>query len=237
MANACMFRDLQIGKTILASVMVESLIEHRRQAHLAAQNQNDLESIVFFYCRHGNPERDNFLVVMRSLISQLIQQHPEMAPLVYEKMSHTGGITLVSRKDAEDFLSFVLTGSTSNSTSIVVDGLDECDIKEMTTIVTTLTNLATSFNTTSPGSCRLFFTSRDENGIRRLLSNSAKLRMKPKDNKQDIKTYTHIWSVKIQQKFTLSEIQRQDLEQSLIARANGMSYLYISYNKDILSYI
>ena len=221
---------LQTGKTILASVVVEGLLERRRQASLATRSLVDPESIVFFYCRHANPERDNFLAVMRSLISQLIQQHPEIAPLVYEKMSCTGGITLVSHKNAEDFLDFVVTG-TSSSTYIIVDGLDECDTPEMTTIVTILTKLAKSFNTTSPGSCRLFFTSRDENTIRRLFSNAAKLRIRPKDNQQDIKAYTHIWSLKIQEKFALSDIQRQNLERSLITRTNGMPYLYNSSRK------
>lgn len=206
--------------------MIENIIERRRQTalQLTSHNPNNLESIAFFYCRHGNHEKDNFLVVMRSLISQLIQQDPEIAPLVYDKMSRTGGTTLVSRRDAQQFLEFVLTGSSATGlkTYIVVDGLDECETNEMAAIVTTLTTLAHCFNAKSRGSFRLFFTSRNETAIRKLLKQATKLAIKPTDNQQDIKTYTHHWSLKIQEKFGLFDNQRQELEKSVISRANGM---------------
>ena len=200
--------------------MVETLLQTRE----TSSNSNYPESVAFFYCMNGNPERDNSLVVIRSLISQLIRQNPKIVPLVFEKMCHVGGITLVSRKDAEELLNLVLAESSSNSTYIIIDGLDECDIKEMTTIVTTLTTTAESVNATSPGFCRLFFTSRDENAIRRLLSSVETLQIRPKDNQRDIKAYTHTWSIKIQEKFALSESKRQELEESVISRANGMSH-------------
>ena len=176
----------------------------------------------YFYCKHGNPKKDNLLAITGALIAQLARQNPDISPLLYETIIRIGDTHLTSRNDAEKLLRAVLTGSSASHTYIIVDGLDECASPEdITKVITTLTRIAEDLNATSPGAYRLFFTSTDENVVRQQLRKAVKLKIRPQDNKQDIKHYTTVWCSKIQNKFQLSNEERQEIESNVMSKAQG----------------
>lgn len=205
--------------------MIIEEVEKLRTCPSSATGREQL-SLAFFYCKHGNQNKDNFLAVMRGLISQLIQQSLEILPLLYHDITMCGGIALTSEQDAEKFMTQTLGGSSASTTYIIIDGLDECAAGEIISTVTTLTTIAESLNVVTPATCRLFFTSRNERAISRVLSKAAGLQIRPKDNEGDIKQYTVVWSTRIQAKFALTEIMRQGLESNILSRADGMDTIY-----------
>ncbi|KAF8441250.1 hypothetical protein BGX38DRAFT_1134072 [Terfezia claveryi] len=212
------------GKTILASVIVEEAraMKKNLSTSISTPNScNNLISVAFFYCRHGNPNKNSFINVMKGLIVQICKQNPEILPVLYNEISRSGEIGLSTRKDASHFLEIAIMGSLSLAAIIyiVVDGLDECEEEEMIKIVETLTSIAQS---TSGGACRLFFTSRDESAIQRVLSTAVKYKLRPQDNAQDLEVYAKAFSIKIKEKFNLSEKEKDHLTTSVTSNANGM---------------
>lgn len=215
-----MGKKICIGKSILASIIVEE-VGKLKACHTSAAGRAQI-SLAFFYCKHGDRNKSSFLAVMRGLISQLLQQNPEILALIEHDMTLSGERTLTS--DAEKFLGYTIGGSLATTTYIIIDGLDECDTEEMVSIVTTLNTVAEPLNTANPAACRLFFTSRNEAAISRALSTwkAVRLQIRPKDNEKDIKEYTELWSAKIQARFELTNVERRELESRLLSRADGM---------------
>lgn len=179
----------------------------------------------YFYCKHGNPKKNSFLAIAGTLIAQLVQQNPDLSSLVYEIIIKSGDTHLTSRNVAEELLTTVLTGSSASHAFVIIDGLDECETPEdITNIIGTLIKITEPLNAVSPGAYRLFFTSTDENSIRRQLSRlskTVKLKIRPQNNEQDIKHYITAWSLKIQNKFRLSDEERQNLESNVMSKTNG----------------
>ena len=64
----------------------------------------------YFYCKHGNPKKDNFLAIMGALIAQLAWQNPDISLLLYETIIKSGEAYLVSRDIATELLKIVLSG-------------------------------------------------------------------------------------------------------------------------------
>jgi len=186
--------------------------------------------LAFFYCKYGNQNKDNFLGVMRCLIYQLIQQSPEILPLLYDDITQSGGIALTSEHDAEKLMKNALVGSSGTTIYIIIDGLDECGTAEIIRIVTTLTTVAESLNVATPATCRLLFTSRSEKVISRVLSKAARLQIRPKDNEADMKEFTEVWSTRIQVKFALTDFKRRELESNILSRADGMHIIFFLGN-------
>ncbi|KAF8417488.1 hypothetical protein EV426DRAFT_540278, partial [Tirmania nivea] len=193
-------------------------------APISTRAPNNLISVAFFYCRHGNPNKSSFINVMRGLIAQITKQNPEVLPILYEEISRSGENGLSTRKKASHYLEITIMGSLSVATImyIVVDGLDECEEEEMTKIVETLTSIAHSLNSKSEGAFRLFFTSRDESAIKRVLSMALKYKLRPQDNAQDLEIYANVLSSKIKEKFNLSEGEKDHLATSVTSNAKGM---------------
>lgn len=205
------------------------IVEEVEKLRTCATGREQL-SLAFFYCKHGNQNKDNFLAVMRGLISQLIQQSPEILPLLYHHITMCGEVALTSEQDAGKLMKQTLDGSSASTTYIIIDGLDECGTQEIISIVTTLTTIAESLNVVTPATCRLFFTSRNERVISRALAKATGLQIRPKDNEGDIKEYTAVWSTRIQAKFALTEIKRQELESNILSRAGGMDTIYWTFH-------
>jgi len=141
----------------------------------------------------------------------------------------SGEIALTSQQDAERFLKKALDSTSAITTYIIIDGLDECVTGEMITIVTAMTAIAESLNMTTPATCRLFFTSRNERAISRALSKATGLQIRPQDNAGDMKKYTEVWSTRIQAKFALTDLKRQELQSSILSGADGICGAFLSF--------
>lgn len=136
-----MFRGLTsttptLGKSVLASMMVTEL--KSLQESLSSHTQPTKVSVVFFYCKQGG-DKDNLLGIVKALLSQLIQQSPELYPSLYQMISETGEPGLTIGSDAKRLLSKTLAATSAMVTYIVIDGLDECEPDQIKSVIDTLT--------------------------------------------------------------------------------------------------
>lgn len=53
-------------------------------------------SVVFFYCKHEDPQRNNFTAIARGMLVQLLRQNFGLQPYFYEKALMSGEIVLES---------------------------------------------------------------------------------------------------------------------------------------------
>lgn len=225
-ANKLCFNET--GKTVLASMIIEEVKKRQTLADPGPFHSTTTALSVqyaYFYCKYEDAEKNNFLAIMRALIAQLALQNrdSELSLLLYEMIIQSEDARLSSRSEAIKLLNCVLEGSSATHTYFIVDGLDECATSEtIINIIDTLNKIIEPLNRGSPGAFRLFYTSRDENIIRKQFSKAIKLKIKPADNEQDIKHYATHWSSKIQNKFELSNDERQDLESNIMSKANGI---------------
>lgn len=101
------------GKTVLASLVVEE-----------ARKLESSPTVLFFYFKQEDSDRNNFLPMARTLLAQTLEQNPHTLDYFYSKCCSSGGAILTSRTLIEELLRFAL--GNCESAYIVLDGLDEC---------------------------------------------------------------------------------------------------------------
>ena len=184
--------DNRIGKTILASLVIEE-----------AQKLKPTPTVLFFYCKHKNSERDNFNAVARSLLAQLLKQDRDMLPYFYERCCESGEAVLDSRALIEELLK--LAFDNCKSAYIILDGLDECARDERKEITQWFRKLVEDLPTSEPERLRCLFVSQDDGVARKDFSGLANIKIKSEDNKHDINLYSRIEADKLKLTFNLAE--------------------------------
>jgi hypothetical protein len=99
------------GKTVLASLLVEH-----------CQSISHMKTI-YFYFRHGDRRRDNFISMSRSFLGQLSSLDSSVVDILYE-MAVKNDSCFKTRNATEDLLQLCLDAV--GTLCIVLDGLDEC---------------------------------------------------------------------------------------------------------------
>lgn len=173
-------------------------------------------SVIFFYCKHLDKQRDTFTALARSMLVQLLKQNEDLLSYLYGKCVSSGHISLVSAQLSRELLDIAL--KSVPKIYIIIDGLDECQPSERKAILSFFTSIIES---TQPGTLRGMFVSQDENDIRQLLQRASIVRLTEDDNKQDIRTFASGWANRIQQKFELSEENGQYITNTVCDGAEG----------------
>jgi hypothetical protein len=104
---------MALGKTVLASFVVEE----------ARKLESD-PTVLFFYFKKEDMDRNNFISMARTLLSQILEQNHLILDYLYSKCLSSRGAVLSSRLLVEELVSFALRNC--QSAYIVLDGLDEC---------------------------------------------------------------------------------------------------------------
>ena len=174
-------------------------------------------SVVFFYCKHLDNERNMFPALARSILIQLLKQNGDLLSYLYDKSMSSGQVSLASGQLCRELLDVTL--NSASKTYIIIDGIDECDANERKAILSCFTTIIEK--QPQPGNLRCLIVSQDENDIKKLLQMASVVRLKNDGNKADIENFTRKWTFKIQQKFELSE-EYSDLIMNIVAnRADG----------------
>jgi hypothetical protein len=187
-------------------------------------------SLAFFYCRHQDDQRNTFLAVTRTILTQLLNQNQELLPYLYDQCLSSGQPSLVSPKLCENLLKTVLT--TISKTYLIIDGIDECIPSERKAILSYFTAIIDA--DVIPGRLRGLFVSQDENDIKKLLRAASTVRLQLSDNKSDIKGYATQWSLKIREKFKLSPDEQNHIALEVCRRAQGESNLLTHFTGKIV---
>ncbi|KAF4413455.1 Vegetative incompatibility protein HET-E-1 [Colletotrichum fructicola] len=82
------------GKTVLSSIVIENCKALAHQPH-----------VLYFYCKGGDPDRDNLSAIGRSLLLQLLKEDSDVMQWIYQEYKdsteefHIGNDTEVMRRD------------------------------------------------------------------------------------------------------------------------------------------
>jgi hypothetical protein len=152
---------------------------------------------------------------MRSLTLQLLRQNVELAAFVFENYANKGFPPSVSH--LRTLLNTLLRGITT--TRICIDGLDEYPPNEQRSILQELLSLARL----PGGHCRVLFSSRDVDNIRKALQNKPTISFRDEEAAldEDIKAYVHDALAEIRENFKAHTRLLDDIQSRIIAKANG----------------
>lgn len=203
------------GKTVLASVVIEESQRLRKEHPIF---------VVFFYCKHRDPKRDNFTAVIRGMLVQILQQDDSLLPYLYEKASLSGEPVLESLTLAKELLETAL--KSLEKVYVIIDGIDECEKNERERIIMWFRSTIDSLPANESESLRCLFLSQDDGVIGKLLSKTPVIRISLEDTSDDIRRYTTVWSQKIQARFGISDADRKDIAAIVAERAKGKIILH-----------
>ncbi|KAK3389796.1 hypothetical protein B0H63DRAFT_104197 [Podospora didyma] len=211
------------GKTILASVIVD------------AARQVQGTTVVFFYCRHDEPTRNSLIGVARSMLAQILEQHPHLLPYFHEKASFSSDVLLTSTKLAKEMIKTALLSC--NLTWIVIDGIDECRRDDRIDIACYFQEVVEASHDTQTGPVRCLFVSQDDGVARACFQDLPTIDIKGK-NQKDLTEFATAWHMKLEAKFGPLRSKNCHIANILSARAQGMfifAELFAKYLNDQLS--
>ncbi|KAF6824282.1 zinc finger protein [Colletotrichum musicola] len=200
------------GKTILSSLIIE-------EARGLARNP----TVLYFYCKSNDKERDNFISIARSLLIQLLDQSPDLIDFFYEKYKVSTEATLSTILDIESLLETSIKNCTS--VYIILDGLDECPRDERKKVSQFFRSLVEDLPPARSDLVRCLFVSQDDGVARKDFADITSLKIMPKDNLKDINQYCTVWASKLQEKFELSDAERDGIADRIPESCGGMFLL------------
>ena len=197
------------GKTVLASLVVKE-----------AQGLSHSPVVLYFFCKNGDNERDNFVSVARSLLSQLLPYNKDiLLPYYYDKYLASTEAVLSTLETIDDLLSVSLQNFPN--VYIVLDGIDECSRKEREIVTSWFRDLVGGLPQASPTQVRCLFVSQDDGPARRDFAAVSAIKIRSEDNQHDIEQFSCNWANKIQGKFELSDEKRDSIAKRIVEAAEG----------------
>ncbi|KAF4631381.1 hypothetical protein G7Y89_g6756 [Cudoniella acicularis] len=177
------------GKTVLSSLVVEEV-----------QSLSPRPTVLYFYCKNRDNQRDNFVAVARGLLSQLLLQKKDLLEYLYGESSKSAEAVLSSPKVASELLDMAI--GNCRSVYIILDGIDECSREERKSITSWFRKLIEELPPTNAESIRCLF-----------------------DNKVDIEEYSSVWAAKIKEKFKIPDQMANKIATTIPNTVEGMFLL------------
>jgi NACHT domain len=195
------------GKSILCAHVVKAL-----------RNNSDARTL-YYFCGNRASGQDDRSQMFRSLAVQLVRQDPALACHMAENYVRQG--LPASMDHLRKLLPDLLTAAPFPR--IVVDGLDECEPRDHTFLLSQLL----SFCNTSTRLANVLVSSRDGGEIGKKLRQKVTLSLRDETQalEHDIKAFVRgtLRSARDEWSFDVSEIAIQRIEQELVRRSNGAS--------------
>lgn len=184
------------GKSTLAAMAVQEAIDN-------AEKQVPKPTVLYFYCKGGDSERDNFVAIGRSLLLQLLrngrprdhgqQYDRSVLEHLYSAFLNTPGPVLETRSVVEELLETAILNCAC--VYIVLDGIDECQAGERQGIVRWFSQLVENLPQDCADQVRVLFVSQDDMRARRDFAGMSGLRIDVDDTRGDIAKSCEDWAV------------------------------------------
>jgi hypothetical protein len=184
-------------------------------------SKKDELSLAYFYCRDQDGQRNKFTGVAKAMLSQLLQQNPQILSYLYDECLRSGKVTLASQQECVRLLNTVL--QPVPKTFIVIDGIDECEQKERRAI---LNFFVSAINDCEPGKIRGFFISQELHDIKTGLHNPETLLLNEDSSKTDIKNYAIRRAADIQERFKQMPDEVRDHIVQLVCDGHDGMFLF-----------
>jgi hypothetical protein len=195
------------GKTILASSVIE-------QCRLQLNS-----TVVYFYCKHRDPSRDNFIGLAQSLIAQFLRLDNAFLPYVFQLQTASGTSTLRSSTTAKEILAAAV--EVFNDLILVIDGLDECVKSQKNEIVSWVRSEVALVGSSHSRRLRCCFLSQEDKDTGKLFKGLPKLKITGEHNSEDIARYCRRRAKQIGEDFMLSSDAVKNLAECVSGKADG----------------
>jgi hypothetical protein len=185
-----------LGKTILASLIIDSCIEK------TSTSTEIPISTAYFYCVEGDEKRNDATSIFLGLLTQLIARSLDvdecsnLLPYCHDRIL---GEMLPSFSTTETL--FTCFCNTFPKLYLIIDGLDECQPDKRKQILTLVSKIMTICDNKEPGKVRILILSRDLLDIKTALGISTNLDLQRKDTVTDITNYVRYRQEMLHQKF------------------------------------
>jgi hypothetical protein len=191
------------GKTTLASLIIEWLLERKTGP------------VLFFYCKHDQPEKNTFTDILRGLLAQLLCQDNALASCLDEMCSSKdqAGMSTILEKLAE------IAFDSQTTSYVILDGLDECKPGEAEKAISWFTSRKKDTNQGDCGHIRLVCVGQRVDVLQRMLSSAADISLENASHQEDIKRYVIEQARNIREEFEIST----QIEAEIVTRVTNAS--------------
>ncbi|KAF5645279.1 vegetatible incompatibility het-E-1 [Fusarium tjaetaba] len=214
------------GKTMLAIYLTEQLEQ------LSSCMSTD--TVLYFFCNHGNINANSAKAVLRGLIWQLCRLRPQ---LLHHGLKRTvsveeGRIALATNSVETLWQIFIAMVHDPNAGTVtcVVDGLDECDESSIKTLTERFSELLSSENQGSRNS-RVLLTSRQPFQQANLPTECSAICLDSdahEHNVQDVQLFINFHVSNISHEHGWSQDFQEEMNKSLKRRASG-SFIWATW--------
>jgi hypothetical protein len=185
------------------------------------QSLSPRPTVLFFYCKDGDVQRDNFVSIARGLLAQLLQQNKDLLPYFYEKAANSPEPVLSNPPIVKELLDMGIRNC--KSVYIILDGLDECSRDERKHITHWFRKLIEELPPANAEAIRCLFVSQDDSAARKDFAGISAITVRSQDNEADIREYSSVWADKIKKKFKINEQMRNDIVTNILKTADSMA--------------
>ncbi|PVH83786.1 hypothetical protein DL98DRAFT_652239 [Cadophora sp. DSE1049] len=198
------------GKSVICSKLIQDL-QHDQQ-----------RTTIFYLCSHFSAAPNEAGQILRSLVSQLVQQSPDLVPYILDEYVSRG--VPASGSQLRKMIPKLLMGF--SCLRIIIDGLDEIDESQQRQVLSDLTDFAT--HPLGPGSsCKMLIASRDVTLISRFLSQKTVLSLGDDLIAFQVAVQPYVHHELSQLRKSLSDIEVEQttmdvIEHRLVEKSNGM---------------
>jgi hypothetical protein len=176
-------------------------------------------TVLFFYCKHDNNDRNNFSAIARSFLAQMLKQDRELLNYFYQECCDSGEAVLSDPALMKNLLNAGFINC--KGAYIIIDGLDECPRKERQDISRWFRNLVESLPTSEPERLRCLLVSQDDGAARKDCAGLSNLKITEEDNKQDIAEYCRVEAEKLKLTLPLTNERVADIVEIVIYAVEG----------------
>ncbi|KAL2843331.1 hypothetical protein BJY01DRAFT_264318 [Aspergillus pseudoustus] len=210
------------GKTVLASVVIDEL------------SKTMGPTVVYFYCKYGDENRNSFGSLARSILAQLLNHNQDLLSYFHEKANRNDNAVLTSVALATEMLSTSLRSC--GRAYIVIDGLDECGRAARKQITNWVRQLVDTLPMEEMGSIRCLFVSQEDGMAVEDFHGIPTIKILNR-NSGDLSNFAEVWQQKIVTKFGI-KARNMNIDRILSGRAKGMfifAELFAKFLEDQLS--
>ncbi|OAR05768.1 hypothetical protein LLEC1_02434 [Akanthomyces lecanii] len=229
------------GKTKLSSKVIDDILGQSEDPQFSNN------AFAFFYCDRNRTDHRDPVVVLRSLVRQLSSPKDESSIIPYIEAKYTerkrSGFSR-DRLTTEECHSLLLQLTRDHSQStIVIDGLDECDRDTRYVLMDTLDDIVAKATQT----IKIYIASRQDQDLRDRYQTRGHLEVTANDNQSDIEKF--VLKKMEQSEFCRTKLTkkiREDVLRTFQEKSQGMfqwaalhidELLKLNRNKDISVYL
>jgi hypothetical protein len=189
--------------------------------------------VVFFYCKHGEPDKNNFNGILRALVAQLLYEDHALISYVYSICSSKdqAGVTMILEELAG------MAFDSKETSFVVLDGLDECLPEEAEKTLSWFQSHLKNSSKADSGHIRLLCVGQRVDVLQRELSSAADITLDQNaSHLEDVERYVKEQANALKADFELSSQDETEIVTRVVggAKSKNSSFVYVFSSLEVV---